>query len=135
MELFANFVTVSSEEKRVIVVETVTVVISMCLVQCVAGDKEETHSFYFVSLNQLTPSIQLLACFAKAALKKQAAGTGNPEVVLAFVSPAVEARTGEKNQKADQTGQKESRDAQGLDPVLSCLTLSFVAVVDAANEG
>lgn len=126
--------TVSSEEKRVIVVETVTVVISMCLVQCVAGDKE-THSLYCVSLNQLTPSIQLLACFAKAALKKQAAGTGNPEVVLAFVSPAVEARTGEKNQKADQTGQKESRDAQGLDPVLSCLTLSFVAVVDAANEG
>lgn len=134
MELFANFVIVSSEEKRVIVVETVTVVISMCLVQCVAGHKE-THSFYFVSLNQLTPSIQLLACFAKAALKKQAAGTGNPEFVLAFVSPAVETRTGEKNQKADQTGQKESRDAQGLDPVLSCLTLSFVAVVDAANEG
>lgn len=133
MELFANFVIVSSEEKRVIVVETVTVVISMCLVQCVAGDKE-THSVYFVSLNQLTPSIQLLACFAKAALKKQAAGR-NPEFVLAFVSPAVETRTGEKNQKADQTGQKESRDAQGLDPVLSCLTLSFVAVVDAANEG
>lgn len=131
MELFANFVIVSSEEKRVIVVETVTVVISMCLVQCVAGDKE-AHSIYFVSLN---PSIQLLACFAKAALKKQAAGTGNPEFVLAFVSPAVETRTGEKNQKADQTGQKESRDAQGLDPVLSCLTLSFVAVVDAANEG
>lgn len=133
MVLFANFVIVSSEEKRVIVVETVTVVISMCLVQCVAGHKET--QFYFVSLNQLTPSIQLLACFAKAALKKQAAGTGNPEFVLAFVSPAVETRTGEKNQKADQTGQKESRDAQGLDPVLSCLTLSFVAVVDAANEG
>lgn len=95
MKLFANFVTVSSEEKRVIVVGNVMVATSMCLVQCVAVHKE-THSFYFVSLNQVAPSSQLLACFAKSALEKLAAGTEDSEFVLAFVSP-VEARTGKEN--------------------------------------
>jgi hypothetical protein len=94
-ELFAYSATVSSEEKRVIVVGIVMVVISMCLVQCVVAHKE-AHSFYFVSLNQVTPSFQLLACFAKTALKKQAAGTENSEFVLCFVSP-VETRTGKEN--------------------------------------
>lgn len=94
-ELFAYFATVSSEEKRVIVVGIVMVGISMCLVQCVVAHKE-AHSFYFVSLNQVTPSFQLLACFAKTALKKQAAGTENSEFVLCFVSP-VETRTGKEN--------------------------------------
>lgn len=92
MELFADFVTVSSEEKRAIAVGIVMVATLMCLVQCVAVHKE-THSFYFVGLNQVAPSFQLLACFAKTALKKLAAGTENFEFVLASVSP-VETRTG-----------------------------------------